>query len=152
MADDLTPHVPILQPGSLMCVCGRRDNDASAHPFGLVAAATQEAGVEDHAEALWHTLWFHTLGVHATHRDFVSAGDPDAEMFDDDEDREAYNAYQSERDIDAEVERHRRTVAACRDAYRRWGVDLPDDDTVIAHPTYASWRTSPTEEVPHGDR
>ena len=32
------------------------------------------------------------------------------------------------------------------------GVDLPDDDTVIAHPTYASWRTSPTEEVPHGDR
>ena len=130
MADDLTPHVPILQPGSLMCVCGRRDNDASAHPFGLVAAATQEAGVEDHAEALWHTLWFHTLGVHATHRDFVSAGDPDAEK----------------------VERHRRPVAACRDAYRRWGVDLPDDDTVIAHPTYASWRTSPTEEVPHGDR
>ena len=50
MADDLTPHVPILQPGSLMCVCGRRDNDASAHPFGLVAAATQEAGVEDHAD------------------------------------------------------------------------------------------------------
>ena len=36
---DPTPHVPILQPGSLMCICGKRDNDYSAHPYGIVAAA-----------------------------------------------------------------------------------------------------------------
>ena len=224
MADDLTPHVPILQPGSLMCICGYRGNDPRVHPADTsevpetpnqgrgvdldrtegdvgpivtaadagagghhadsraagvpddgpvghdhggaasepeptregdrpsVRPATAPADAEQHAEALWHTLWFHTLEMHATHRDAIGPDDPDALMFDSDEEREAYNAYQAERDIDAEVDRHRRTVAACRDAYRRWGVDLPDDDTVIAHPTYASWRTSPTEEVPHGDR
>ena len=32
MADDLTPHVPILQPGSLMCICGYRGNDPRVHP------------------------------------------------------------------------------------------------------------------------
>ena len=25
-------HAPILQPGSLMCICGQRDNDYSVHP------------------------------------------------------------------------------------------------------------------------
>ena len=139
---DPTPHVPILQPGSLMCICGKRDNDYSAHPYGIVAAAKPGQEDEQHAEALWHTLWFHTLSLHTTHRDVVSADDPDASLFDSDEEREAYNAYQSERDIEAELDRHRRTVAACRDAYRHWGVDLPDDDTVIAHHTYASWRAS----------
>ena len=98
---DPTPHVPILQPGSLMCVCGKRDNDYSAHPYGIVATAKPGQEDEQHAEALWHTLWFHTLSLHTTHRDVVSADDPDASLFDSDEEREAYNAYQSERDIEA---------------------------------------------------
>lgn len=139
---DPTPHVPILQPGSLMCICGQRDNDTSAHPYGLVATAHPAHDAGQHAEALWHTLWFNTLELHTTHRDEIGPDDPDAWMFDNDEEREAYNAYQLERDIDAEIDSHRRTVAACRDAYRLWGVDLPDDETVIAHPSFASWRAA----------
>ncbi len=150
MAEHASTHVPILQAGSLLCVCGKRDNDTSVHPQGIVATATLARDAEQHADALWHTLWFHTLNLHTMRRDEIGPHDPDASMFDSDEERQAYNAYQAERDIDAETDHHRRVVAACRDAYRRWGIKLPDDDTVIAHPTYASWRAAPSSTSPTG--
>lgn len=95
---------------------------------------------ERHAEALWHTMWFHALEADGVHVDIVSPDDINTGMFADAAEIDAYNAWQLSRDIPGEIARHTAVVEACRDAYARWGFEVPPLADIVGYATFDSWR------------
>lgn len=97
---------------------------------------------EQHAAALYHTLWFHAMEAAACTRGPNYMTLDEAATYDMTPDEiDEYNTWQAGIDFPAEEARHRAVVAACRSAFALWGVELPeDDDVLIALPTWDALR------------
>ena len=94
---------------------------------------------EDHARALWHTMWFHALeSTRSDQPDFMTPEDGAKFDMDAEEVRE-YNEWQAERDIPVERKRQAATFAACRAAMQLWGYHVPDADELVGFCTFDSW-------------
>lgn len=97
-----------------------------------------------HAEALWHTLWFHAISLSSHPTDveqLVAACYGDAD-FDDEDDRQQYIAHLRSRDLAAELHRHTSVVEAICAAYRSWRIEPPAVEDIPNWPTWSAWRAT----------